>query len=170
MELLTFDLGEASRPTDPTILLDSGPPSALYGVNPRLILGKDWWDRTRKKAYKDFMGCCAACGASRVILQGHEMYEVNKRKSEVYLKDVVPLCTDCHSFVHQDIHRSMLAHGEITTEEVRRILARGNAILKKAGIRCNRRNPNSKTIKNEDWRLVIGNFRYMADNKLSKED
>ena len=160
MDLLDFNIRAKHRKHDPRILLDSGPPRALYGVNPRLILGKQWWDTVRAKAYKEFNHSCAACGAVNKKLDAHELYEINKTTGKVYLKDVVPVCGDCHSFIHQDLHRDLLRKGAIKTSDVVRILAHGVSVLKKAGIRNVRKDPNTSKIHHDQWRLVIGTNEY----------
>ena len=159
-EILEFHLESKIRPTDPSILCDCGPPRALYKVNPRLILGKEWWDKRRKQAYHEFCSMCAACGISYVELQAHELYDINKKTGKVKLKDVVPLCKDCHSFVHQDLHRALLAKGELKTADVVRILKHGKRILRQAGICCKRNDPNDSNIEFNQWRLVIGENEY----------
>lgn len=160
MDLLDFNIAAKHRPTNPRILLDSGPPRALYSVNPRLILGEKWWDIVRHKAYKEFGYKCAACGNAKAKLDAHEMYEVNKTLGKVYLKDIVPLCFDCHSFVHQELHRALLKSGRLKTSDVMRILAHGKAILSKAKVRNARKDPNDSKIPHSQWRLVIGNNEY----------
>lgn len=130
-ELLDFTL---PKKTDPRILLDCGPPRALYKVNPRLLLGKEIWDLLRKQAYGDYGHCCAACGKNNTRLEAHELYVINKKINKMYLKDIVPLCNLCHSFVHQELHRTMLKNREITTDFVTMVLNHGKAVLKKAGI------------------------------------
>lgn len=161
MELNDFEISFEVRATNPSILLDAGPPSALYKVNPRNILGKEWWDKTRKKAYSDFLNCCAACGKQWVRLEAHELYEVNKQTGKVYLKDVVPLCPDCHSFIHRELHRIMLKKGKLTFSDVQRILAHGKKVLKKAGLSLSKcKKPNDCGIAHDDWRLVLNGIEY----------
>lgn len=160
MDLNDFDLSVTVRPTNPRILLDAGPPKALYKVNPRLILGEEWWNAKRKKAYSDFMNCCAACGVSYVKLEAHELYTVDKRKGKIFLRDIVPLCGDCHSFVHQDLHKALIKKGAMKFSEVQRILERGKAILRKHKIYDKRKNPNDSSVPFENWRLVLGGKEY----------
>lgn len=160
MEILEFKIDCKIRPTNPYILLDSGPPRALYKVNPRLILGKEWWNSRRKQAYHEFNNCCAACGAMMVKLEAHEIYKIDFKLGKVYLKDVVPCCPDCHSFIHQDLHRALLQKGTLKTSDVIRILNHGKRVLKKAGIRAKRKDPNESSIKFEDWRMVIEGLEY----------
>lgn len=159
-ELLNFDLQHKGRPRNPRILLDSGPPRALYKVNPRLILGKVWWDEARRLAYKSYDNRCAACGAFECKLEAHELYEIDKKKGRIYLKDIVPLCFDCHSFVHQDLHRALLAKGVLKTDDVVRILKKGKDLLKKSKIKYFKKDPNDSNIKHEDWRLVLNGIEY----------
>lgn len=155
IELHDFDLSVKIKPTNPRILLDSGPPRALYKVNPRLILGKEWWDQARRKAYHDYCNCCAACGISNVKLEAHEMYKIDNKKGKVTIKDIVPLCSDCHSFVHQDLHRALLKKRELTTDDVVRILKHGRKVLANAKLRYWKQDPNKGDIAHNDWRLVL---------------
>ena len=156
--LLDFDL---SKPKcDPKILLDSGPPRALYKVNPRLIFGTAWWDEVRSWAYKKYNNACAACGKRNVRLEAHELYKVDKKKGRVALKDIVPVCCDCHSFIHQDLHRGLIKQGKLKSSDVTRILAHGRTILKKYKVRCVRTDPNDCNIKFNDWRLELNGVLY----------
>lgn len=155
-----FNLASKIRPTNPRILLDAGPPRAMYKVNPRLIFGKEWWDSVRVKIYASFGNKCAACGKTKCKLEAHEMYKIDKKLGRLELKDIVPLCFDCHSFIHQDMHRSLLKNGDLKTSDVIRILAHGKAVLKKWKIRCVRQNPNDSKIADADWRLVLNGVEY----------
>lgn len=159
-ELLTFDLSNKGRPRNPKILLDSGPPRALYKVNPRLIFGKKWWDETRRIVYDSYNNSCAACGARNTRLEAHELYDVNTKTGKVVLKDIVPLCFDCHSFIHQDLHRALLRSGDLKYSDVTRILKHGKDLLKASKIRYVRKDPNDSKIKHEDWRLVLNGVEY----------
>ena len=159
-DILEFDLVNKGRIRNPKILLDSGPPKALYKVTPRLIFGKKWWDEARKEAYKSYGNSCAACGADRVALEAHEMYKIDKKLGKIYLKDIVPLCPDCHSFVHQDLHRGLLRQGVLKNSDVLRILNHGKAVLRRAKLRYSKADPNDSKIKDEDWRLVINGNEY----------
>jgi hypothetical protein len=159
-ETLEFDLGKQNTLADARILLDSGPPRALYKVNPRLIFGKTWWDEVRQWAYKKYNNTCAACGRPRCRLEAHEMYSIDYKKGKLVVKAIVPLCSDCHSFIHQDLHKSLLSQGLLKFSDVQRILKHGKAVLKRAGVRCIRKDPNVSKIKPEDWRLVLNGTEY----------
>ena len=156
--LLAFELDKPK--CNPRLLLDSGPPRALYRVNPRLIFGKTWWDEVRQWAYKKYNNSCAACGKQRTKLEAHEMYEVNKKTGKVTIKDIVPLCWKCHSFIHQDLHRTMLQRSEIKASDITAVLLHGRTILKKYKIRYCKKDPNDCQIKYEDWRLVLNGIEY----------
>lgn len=157
-EVLDFDL---SKPKcNPRILLDSGPPRALYKINPRLILGKERWDEIRRWVYKNYDNKCAACGKSKVRLEAHEMYHIDKQKGILRIKDIVPLCFDCHMFVHQDLHKSMLSNKELTYSDIVRIMAHGTKILKKYKIRNVRKDPNGSNVKPDDWLFVFNGEVY----------
>ena len=159
-ELLSFDLGANNTLADARILLDSGPPRCLYKVNPRLIFGKVWWDEVRKWAYTKYNNSCAACGRPRCRLEAHELYDVDTKKGRITVKDIVPLCYDCHSFIHQDMHKSLLKQGVLKFSDVQRIIAHGKSVLKKAKVRCVRKDPNTSKVSAEDWRLVLNGTEY----------
>lgn len=89
----------------------TGPPSpeALNGVTPRVLNGKDWWDKKRKETYGKSGGVCAACGGNilRKPLEAHEVYEVDWTKGFMTLLEVVSLCHLCHTFIHRRHTRSI---------------------------------------------------------------
>jgi hypothetical protein len=161
MPLAEFDL---SKPKcDPKLLLDSGPPRALYRVNPRTIFGKTWWDEVRTWAYKKYQNSCAACGKRHTKLEAHEVYNIDKKKARISIKDIVPLCYDCHSFIHQDMHRVMLKRGELKHSDVVRIIAHGTNLLKKYKIRNFRKDPNDSGLLDSKWRLEVNGKLYSWD-------
>ena len=149
---------------NPKLLLDCGPPRALYKVNPRLIFGREWWDEARRWAYAKYNNKCAACGKGSTKLEAHEMYEIDGKKGIITVKDIVPMCWKCHSFVHQDMHRSLLATGKMTHSQVAEVLKHGRDLLMKYKIRNVRKDPNSYNIKPSDWRLNL----YVYDLILRK--
>lgn len=91
----------------PELLCEPPKPSAMNGVNPRTIKGKEWWNVERKKAYKASGGTCAACGANPAQrpLEAHEVYDVDWGQGKMVLREIVALCQFCHVYIHRGIHR-----------------------------------------------------------------
>lgn len=116
-----LDLSKVDRPKQiqPELLYHFPIPPDLHKLNPRLLLGRRWWNKTRKKAYRSNGWFCQACGASG-RLDAHEQYEFDFKKKIAKFKDVVPLCQKCHRYIHW---LACPMHLKIT------ILRRGNQIL-----------------------------------------
>ena len=96
-----IDLSKVDRPrvVQPELLYHFPIPPDLHGLNPRLLLGRRWWNKTRKKAYKSNGGFCQACGGSG-RLDAHEQYEFDFGKKIARFQNVVPLCRNCHMYIH----------------------------------------------------------------------
>lgn len=113
----------------PELLLHPPIPPALHGVNPRTIMGQEWWDSIRKPVYAANNHCCWACGVYQLDsggpLHAHECYLYDVGEFKAYLSDVVALCEPCHKFIHSRRLRFL---------EKKRIVARGLKILKNAGL------------------------------------
>lgn len=116
----------------PELLLHPPIPLALWGTNPRTILGKEWWDATRGEAFAANNDCCWACGVHRLdaqlhnYLDGHECYEYDyERHIAVYVK-TVGLCCYCHRFIHFGARPN--------AGLVRDIMQHGLEVLKGAGL------------------------------------
>jgi len=107
----------------PELLLHFPIPVVLHGLNPRLLLGKHWWNKTRKEAYRSNGGFCQACGITGK-LDAHERYEFDFKKLVATFIDVVPLCRRCHQYIHW---LSCPLDKKVS------ILKRGNQILLMAG-------------------------------------
>lgn len=136
---LKLDLSNNPRVVEPKILLHKPIPYELYYINPRTLLGQEWWDKTRKEVYRSNNWCCQACGdCEHLPLDAHEMFEYDEipdytvdwdRRGEVLtarLTRIVPLCKKCHQFIH------WLG---LSPRTVTSVLNRGVKILLEAGIK-----------------------------------
>ena len=123
---LLLDLTNVDVPfkKDATVLLDLPIPPALWGINPRKLLGKAWWDNMRKMVYKRNGGFCLACNAGEIQLEAHERYDYDLAHRISKFKEIIPLCHKCHQFIHW---RSIE-----NRNHQRSILMRGMNILKDA--------------------------------------
>jgi len=128
---------DVPKKVQPELLLHFPIPVALHGLNPRHLLGKRWWNKTRhllgkrwwnktrRAAYRSNGGFCQACGASGK-LDAHERYEFNFTGLVAKYIDAVPLCRECHQYIHWlscPIHKK------------KGVLIRGNKILWEANLR-----------------------------------
>jgi len=120
--------------TRPELLLHPPIPPVLRGRNPRTTLGKEWWDATRKEAFKEGDYHCWACGVHQLdaeyhnYLDGHECYEYDYSEHRAYYIETVGLCYYCHQF----IHFNALRYSPKMADE---ILRHGLDVLSKAGLR-----------------------------------
>ncbi len=121
---------------NPSLLTHPNIPKPLHGINPRSIMGSEWWDKTRKSVYKKQNYTCAACGCHKSEdrfhnwLEAHEDYDIDYKKGVATLRDIVALCHSCHNFIHSGRLLSLYEKGEITKENAMYILKRGFSILK----------------------------------------
>lgn len=119
----------------PELLMAVGIPEPLWGVNPRTIRGKAWWDERRKKAYEANNFCCHACGVHRFDaaykqhLEAHEVYETNWKEASLEFVEVVALCNACHSYVHRGRLRLLVAKGQATQKKLEEVEVHGRATL-----------------------------------------
>jgi len=120
----------------PDLLLHPNLPKPLHGVNPRSILGGEWWDKERKKAYATNDHHCWACGVHRYDadyhqwLEAHEAYDINWNTGVVKLLEIVALCHSCHNYIHSGRLAMLLGQGQITIEKYNHIIERGNDIVR----------------------------------------
>ena len=118
----------------PEILTHPNIPKPLHGINPRTILGKEWWDKTRFEAQKKTGYRCAACGVHKSEAKGkkwlecHEFWDINYENGICKVKSIEPLCHYCHNFIHSG-RLAMIINKEKSAEEVISILEHGFLIL-----------------------------------------
>lgn len=123
--------------TDPSILLHPNIPKPLHGLNPRSIMGQEWWDVERRKAYQSTDFHCLACGVekSRALihhwLEAHEYYKFDYSRGIIEIQKIVPLCHACHNYIHNGKLLRDLAKMKISQEVFWIIVGHGTSILRK---------------------------------------
>ncbi len=124
----------------PEILLQRTIPAPLFGVNPRIIKGKSWWDKIRKEAYASTGYCCIACGVSKSEakyhkwLEAHESFKFDDVNYIAEVERIVPLCHACHSFIHRGRLSIMLVRGLIDENRYLEILLHGLDVIRDSGL------------------------------------
>jgi len=119
----------------PELLLHPNIPKPLHGVNPRSILGKQWWDMMRRKVYALYDYHCRACGVHKTNakyhqwLEAHEVYDINYSTGKVKLKNIVALCHSCHNYIHNERMLNLLKQSQFSEEKYLDILAHGESII-----------------------------------------
>lgn len=125
---------------DPAILLCPNVPKPLHGVNPRTILGDNWWNRTRREAYASTNYRCKACGVHKTKakyhawLEGHEWYIIDYEAGLMTYTHTVPLCHFCHNYIHDGRMRNLLRKGDLHHSKYAQIIKHGDEVLRQAGL------------------------------------
>lgn len=120
----------------PELLLHPNIPKPLHGISPREILGKEWWDIQRQKAYKLLDYHCHACGIHKSKakyhkwLEGHEFYNINYSTGKMKLLEIVALCHSCHNYIHDGRLRMLLRDDKISQEKYDDIINHGDTIIR----------------------------------------
>lgn len=121
----------------PEILLHPNIPKPLHGLNPRSIMGQEWWDVERQKAYASTNFHCLACGVhkSRAIihkwLEAHEYYNFDYPHGTITIEKIIPLCHACHNFIHSGRLMKLLFRGEVSEQTFWEIVKHGVSLLHK---------------------------------------
>lgn len=121
----------------PGILRQPNIPKPLHGLNPRSIMGQEWWNKERQKAYASMNYHCYACGVHKrqaklhKWLEAHESYKFHYTAGRLILNKIVPLCPACHKFIHSG--RLVIAEKDSVVDLV---LEHGMAILSKNNMQC----------------------------------
>ena len=158
----------------PHLLLQNNTVKPLHEVVPRLILGKEWWDKTRAEAYASTDYHCGACGVPKQEakefqrLEGHEVYRIDYIRGRQTYIETVPLCHYCHSFIHDGRLRILLLRKEVSQEKYDAVMTHGSRILKAAGIT----KPPAyvgKMAPWKKWRLVLDGKLYPPKYKSYQE-
>lgn len=160
----------------PTILLHPQIPKPLHGLNPRSILGKQWWDMKRQESYATHNYRCWACGIHKRSaryhqwLEAHECYQFDYAKGTARMIEITALCHSCHNYIHDGRMLHELDAGKMTEEKYEQILSHGDDLLE--GIWCTS-NPyiidDSDTADWEEWRLIIEGKEYRSRFKSHEE-
>lgn len=166
------DLLGKTPPTKPvqwqvneTYLLTGSIPLPMHGTNPRTILGRAWWDKTRRESYESTEFHCIACGVhkynatERDWLEGHEEYQIDYLMGRMQYVQTVPLCYYCHMFTHPGRLNVLLEKGSIARVKYDMIMAHGRSVLARANLRPidEYRGPQADW---GDWRLVLFGKEY----------
>lgn len=158
---------------NPSLLLHPNIPKPLHGVNPRTILGQEWWDVQRRIAYEKFNFRCWGCGAKKgenlysPYLFGHEAYNINYETGEVVLEEIVALCYSCHNYIHSGRWEMLLNGGLITQKEYKDIRNHGDELLKK--FRLSPLPPPVRCAAWNRWCLILNNKKYFSRFKNYEE-
>ncbi len=148
---------------DPSILLHPQIPKPLHLLNPRTLLGQEWWDEQRQIAYARHNYHCHACGIHKLLpryhkwLEAHEFYSINYKTGEVRFIELVALCHSCHNYIHKGRMQKILDSVDMPRKKYNTIIAHGNKILKDNNLRATQ-----PTIicSWADWHLVIDDKNY----------
>lgn len=153
----------------PEILLHPNIPKPLHGLAPRTILGEEWWNEERQKAYAQNNYHCWACGVHKLDakyhrwLEAHEYYEIDYPKGTMTFVETVALCHSCHNYIHCGRLQKLFDRGEISYEKFRDILRHGDNIL--AANKLVRHDPPKTCAPWGKWRLVLDGKKYKGKFK-----
>lgn len=156
----------------PEILLHPNIPKPLHGMNPRSILGQEWWDQQRQIAYAKENFHCMACGVHKSKakyhhwLEAHECYQFDYPAGIAIMIEIVALCHSCHNFIHSGKMRMDLRAGKISLGKYSDIIAHGEKVLETI---ANRKNPfilnDQGYAEWEKWRLILEGKEYHSQFK-----
>jgi len=172
----------------PEILTHPNIPKPLHGISPRTIMGREWWDITRKATYAKYGYHCVACGVSKTNakmhqwLEAHEFWSIDYNTGICEIKSIEPLCHYCHNFIHSG-RLSEIIGKEKTEQDAVDVLEHGFKILSENNLECFRstlylaKNLNANTfgvkayelsaladefVKWEDWKLLWNGNEYKS--------
>lgn len=157
----------AANFTRPELLLHPCIPQPMWGINPRTIKGRAWWDETRRAAYAENNHCCWACGVHmsqakyKPGLEAHEAYKIDFARGRMTYVETVALCYMCHAYIHAMRTEMAVRTGEISRLIFEDIVAHGDAVLARAGIDiCGNAVLPRRVAPVEKWHLVIDGETY----------
>ena len=125
----------------PEILCHPHVPKPLHGVNPRDIMGRTLWDKTRLNAYASTDYHCVACGVAKheakkhKWLEAHEYWNIDYMTGTCSVTSIEPVCHYCHNFIHSG-RLSVIVGKEKSKKEVVDILEHGFRILSEHNLKA----------------------------------
>ena len=137
----TFSPPLSHKDMKPEILTQPNIPKPLHGLAPRTIMGQEWWDTERQKAYASTDYHCVACGVPKSEakkfhwLEAHEYWKFDYRKGTAEVISIEPLCHYCHNFIHSG-RLAMIMGKEKSVEEAEDILEHGFKLLAENKLQC----------------------------------
>lgn len=135
MPVIDFKQVETPKFVRPELLRHHTIPRPMSGMAPRVVMGQEWWDDMRHKAYAENNMRCWACGGDGP-LEAHEAYSINYYKAQMTYIETTALCNACHSFIHIGRTIGLFSQGKICHRDAKRIVLKGYETLKAAGLRC----------------------------------
>ncbi len=139
---MPFNITSMTRPlrTDASVLLHPNIPRGMSWLNPRSVLGQEWWDTERHLAEQMNNYCCLACGVHRSDamvhqwIEGHEQYTFDYKIRQAVYVGTIPLCHCCHMFIHCGRMFSLLSAAKIKDEYYIVVMRHGLSVLHAAGL------------------------------------
>ena len=120
----------------PWLLFHPNIPKPLHGLAPRIILGENWWQRTKKEAKAKLNQNCWACGIHKYKakyhqwLEAHECYSINYGQGLVKYVGTCALCHACHNYIHDGRMLMLIEQGKFDYEKYEAIIEHGEVVLK----------------------------------------
>lgn len=108
----------------PQLLGQANIPKPLHGINPRTIMGTSKWAKHRQVIVQN-NPYCKSCGATNCTLDLHEDYEIDYNNCIMKIRDYVPLCKSCHSFIHSGLLRVWVSEKTVSIQAAKDILQHG---------------------------------------------
>ena len=136
-------LSKLTTPTmkpNPPLITHSQLPTGLHYLNPRSVLGAEWWNKERWEASQANNHCCYACGVHKSVamfhqwVEGHEQYSFNFKTHEATYVVTVSLFHACHNFIHCGRLYGLLRDHEISARKYLRIIKHGIDVLATASM------------------------------------
>ena len=75
-------------------------PKGAWNNDLSKTLPKKDWDTLREICYKKANHRCQICGEQTDDLDAHEVWEFNEEDKTQTLKDIIAICSSCHSVIH----------------------------------------------------------------------
>lgn len=124
MTLRSWDQKPTKKNLMPWLLGQDNIPKPLHGINPRTIMGDAAWAVLRHNViFKE--PYCHACGLDTLSLELHEDYIIDYNKKYLKIRQYVPLCKDCHMFIHSGLLTVYVNQGKVSRDQASNILKRG---------------------------------------------